>query len=164
MVLCPCSAVIAPFYWMLFGLAIIRRVSPAALKMKALSVNGGRRERSFRVWHGSAVPVCLCTGICTRRHKGPSVEEETHKASLALDSASLIAFIRPLCLPSSDFLLSCYSFLFSSQLHLYFSLFAVFWLNYSWEFIVPNGRRTDDTEGFISFGPCLQCCVFVGTV
>lgn len=52
-------------------------------------------------------------------------------------------------------LISTFPALHSSRLSL------LCWLNYSWQFIVPNGQCTADTEGFISLGPCVCVCACV---
>lgn len=63
---------------------------------------GGSKGGGSRVWHGSVVPVCLFTGICTGQHKGASVlSEALASSSLAIDSASSIVIVHLLCLPSS---------------------------------------------------------------
>lgn len=58
--------------------------SSAASEVKRSSVDRGRKEGCCGVWHGSVVPVCFCTGICTGQHKGAFVLSETHTLTASL--------------------------------------------------------------------------------
>ena len=81
--------------WMLFQLMITSETEQCGAQ-------GGSKGGGSRVWHGSVVPVCLFTGICTGQHKGASVlSEALASSSLAIDSASSIVIVHLLCLPSS---------------------------------------------------------------
>lgn len=157
--------------------------SRTALEVEQSSVDGGRKERGEAAESGTArSSQCVCAQASAQGStKGPLYCQK-HTASLSLSLSLLTqqvwswSFLScvfpPLLLP---LLLSCPvlpssplpSFPFLSFPHpppLSSASPLLSWLNYSWQFIVPNGQCAADTEGFISLGPCVCCCVFVRPV
>lgn len=134
------------------------------LKVKLLGVDGARGGGADMARLSQSVCVQASAwgstkgSLCIQRH----TREHTHKQLLSdlTQQVWLYLFFSRVSPPLPPSPLS-----FSSQLHLSFLLFAVSsgWIIHV-ESIVPNGLCTADSNGFVSFGPCVAVVCIGGGV